>query len=979
MTSQAPLPSPFPSPFPLALAQAGQPSAMPANDSLVLTGEAGLWLVEAGEMDIFAVDRHTDGILGVRRHLATVVAPGLMAGMEWPADSASPIEIVAISRDARVRRLDGGALLGLADAAALAALGRALERWIAGLTAGLARFFAPRSAAILPLAPGATIEVAAGALAGCPRGLVWVLVSAGSARYLGVETLLAAEHPLIPLTTDSWLTGDEGLTVAGYSTDGLMRTAHWWPRVRIFHHVWLRALVRSVAQAAKAEEWRLEKRADKTRDAIDGTLTRFARLVGEVQKPAPSHDPDNALAIACAIACQPLGITIEASPLLARRRSADRPLTIEDIARVTRLRVRRVALRGDWWRQDLGPLVGFSDDDGQPVALVPGRDGRYRVHRGTNDRDEPLTEALAAGLQMMAWSFYAPLPEGRLTIRDLLRMGIRNQTADIAVALAAGAAGGLLGLALPLLTSWVFRQIIPGHLESQLVQVGLALVMAAAASTIFKIVGDVALLRIEGRVAGRLQAGIIDRLLRLPSSFFNTYSTGDLALRTLTVEAVRKALTGLVLSSAMAGVFSLFSFALLFWYQPAAALVAGVLFLLVMGVSTFVGARQLKAIYEGEAISGNINSLVLQIVNGIPKLRIAGAEDRAFVLWGKVFAELRGRMVRMRRIANAYAVFLAGYDILSLAVVFLVIALAAGSDMDTGAFLAFVSAFSMFMSSTTQMGRAVIQCFNVAPMVQRAQPLLDALPETDASKNDPGQLTGGIEVTGVVFRYDREGPKVLNGLSLTAGAGQFIALVGPSGCGKSTLMKLLLGFEQPEAGGIFVDGHDLRTLDVQAVRRQVGVVLQSGRLMPGTIYENIKGASEASVDDAWQAAAMAGMDSDIKAMPMGMHTVLTEGSAALSGGQIQRLLIARAVVARPRLLLFDEATSALDNLTQAVVTESLSRLSVTRIAIAHRLSTVRDADRIYVLQEGRVAESGTYTELMARNGLFTELARRQLT
>ncbi|OAN52812.1 NHLP bacteriocin export ABC transporter permease/ATPase subunit [Magnetospirillum moscoviense] len=976
MTSQAPVPTALPP----SLLAGGKTQDLAANQVLALTGESGLWLVETGELDVFAVDRDADGRPGVRRHLATVTTAGLLAGLDWPADTAINIDIVAISRGARLSHITAETLPSVSDPAALSSLGQALDRWIIGLTAGLTRFFALRSAAILPLAPGASVTAAEGTLIGCPRGLIWALVSAGSARYLGVESLAAADQPLVPLTHDSWLTADQGgATLVGYPTASLMQTPHWLARARIFHRVWLQTLARSVAHEALAEERRLDRRNGETQDAVDGTLTRLVGLVGEVVKPSPVHDPDNALAIACAAACKPLGITIEASPLMVRRRTGDRQLTVEDVARIARVRVRQVALRGQWWLQDLGPLVAFVDDDGQPVALIPGGDGKYRRQSIDGTAPRVIDATMAEDLAPMAWSFYAPLPEGRVTVAELLRMGLRNQTADLLTAGAAGIAGGLLGLALPLLTAWVFRDIIPGHLDGQLLQVGLALIMAATATTIFKIVGDVALLRIEGRIAGRLQAGIIDRLLRLPSSFFNTYSTGDLALRTLTVETVRKALTGLVLSSVLAAVFSLFSFALLFWYQPAAAALAGLLFLLVLGVSAWAGARQLKAIFEGEAISGNINSLVLQLVNGVPKLRMAGAEDRAFVRWGKVFAELRARMVRMRRIANAYTIFLAGFDIVALGLIFLVMAGAAGTDMDTGSFLAFVTAFAMFMGATTQMGRAVIQCYNVAPMIQRARPLLDTAPEVDSSKTDPGQLSGGIEVTGAVFRYDAGGPKVLNGLSVAARPGQFIALVGPSGCGKSTLMKLILGFERLEAGGIFFDGHDLRTLDIQAVRRQIGVVLQSGRLMPGTIYENIKGASDASVDDAWEAAAMAGLDGDIKAMPMGMHTVLTEGSAALSGGQVQRLLIARAVVARPRILLFDEATSALDNLTQAVVTESLSRLSVTRIAIAHRLSTVKDADRIFVMKDGRVEEQGTYDELMARNGLFSELARRQLT
>jgi ABC-type bacteriocin/lantibiotic exporter with double-glycine peptidase domain len=265
------------------------------------------------------------------------------------------------------------------------------------------------------------------------------------------------------------------------------------------------------------------------------------------------------------------------------------------------------------------------------------------------------------------------------------------------------------------------------------------------------------------------------------------------------------------------------------------------------------------------------------------------------------------------------------------------------------------------------------------PLIKFTEPILSAQPEVDSSKADPGRLSGNIEIVNTTFRYERGGPKILDSLSITIRPGEFIALVGPSGCGKSTLMKLLLGFERPETGGIYYDSRDLRNLDMQAVRRQIGVVLQTGKLMPGSLYENIRGPTEATVDDAWEAARMAGIEEDIRAMPMGLHTVLTEGTASLSGGQVQRLLIARALVGKPRILLFDEATSALDNRTQAVVTESLSRLNVTRVAIAHRLSTVMEATRIYVLDGGKVAEMGSYSELMAKNGIFADLAKRQLT
>jgi ABC-type bacteriocin/lantibiotic exporter with double-glycine peptidase domain len=219
---------------------------------------------------------------------------------------------------------------------------------------------------------------------------------------------------------------------------------------------------------------------------------------------------------------------------------------------------------------------------------------------------------------------------------------------------------------------------------------------------------------------------------------------------------------------------------------------------------------------------------------------------------------------------------------------------------------------------------------------------------------------------------------VLDDVSLSIEPGAFIAVVGASGSGKSTLLRLLLGFEAAEHGDILYDGRSISTLDAASLRRQVGVVLQHARITSGSLFLNITSGLPYTIDDAWAAARLAGFDAEIEAMPMGMHTLMLEGSATLSGGQRQRLILARALIGRPRLLLIDEATSALDNRTQAVVTESLTRLRTTRIVIAHRLSTVERADRIFVLDRGRFAEAGSFDELIARNGMFSRLARRQI-
>jgi ABC-type bacteriocin/lantibiotic exporter with double-glycine peptidase domain len=257
-------------------------------------------------------------------------------------------------------------------------------------------------------------------------------------------------------------------------------------------------------------------------------------------------------------------------------------------------------------------------------------------------------------------------------------------------------------------------------------------------------------------------------------------------------------------------------------------------------------------------------------------------------------------------------------------------------------------------------------------------PLVSAEVEIADDRKPPGELTGSVELSRVTFRYVPEGPPVIDNLSLRVAPGEYVAIVGPSGSGKSTLFRLLLGFEKAESGAVFFDGKALDTLDVSAVRRQLGVVLQNGRLATGSLYENICGGLQLPLDHAWDAARIAGLDDDIRKMPMGMHTAIAEGVNTLSGGQRQRVLIARAIARRPRILLFDEATSSLDNRSQAIVSDSLEALNVTRIVIAHRLSTVRRADRIVVVSEGRVVQSGTFAALSEEKGVFANFAQRQL-
>lgn len=377
---------------------------------------------------------------------------------------------------------------------------------------------------------------------------------------------------------------------------------------------------------------------------------------------------------------------------------------------------------------------------------------------------------------------------------------------------------------------------------------------------------------------------------------------------------------------------------------------------------------------------GKTRGLVLQLLTGISKFRVTGTEIRAFTHWLNDFSKMKNYSYQALHIQNIQNMINSVTPILFTAIIYLTLMLSpAYENMTTGQFLAFSAAYGAFTGAMIAMSEALLTVYQVFPIYERTRPILESLPEADSGKANPGQLKGNIEVSQVNFRYEEDGPLVLQDVSFKLEAGDYVAFVGPSGSGKSTLVRLLLGFEKPESGVIFYDDQELNQLDIRLVRRQIGTVLQEGQLTPGDIHSNIVGSSpHLTMDDAWEAARMAAIDDDIKHMPMGMHTIINEGSSTLSGGQKQRLLIAQTLVRKPRLIIFDEATSALDNRTQGVITHSLNNLQATRIVIAHRLSTIRNVDKIIVFDKGRVVQSGSYEELMSIDGPFRDLAARQI-
>lgn len=950
-----------------------------AGTPMVFGDPAVVWLLASGSFELFAVQRLGGRQTGARTHLCTLPAGTLIWGIDQ-SDRADGVHLLALSEiDVRLLRLSIAELRELIRLSTATAtfVADCLDLWVCALSQGVAKHLSPRKPISISLAPGDDLQVADQDRVTSRRGVAWVEIVQGIGRYADVTEIKASTGAIIPITSPAWLEArDDARMIAHSSTEMVGRED--LPYFMDLYHGWVFfALAYDLRNVAMSETVRLGKRETYVTQATSRTFTEMVSLLLGNQAPVIVSHADDALFECCALVGRTLGVTMVMPPWARRRRSNDSPLTVTEVAAASQVQVREVVLRGAWWRQDGGPLVGVLEESRSPVALIPRGARAYVLHDPATGVVQPVDAKVAATLAPIAQMIYPSLPVSALDAGDLLRFGFRTIGVDLVTMLFAGVLAGLLTTIVPLATGYVFDNIIPGHQTAQMIQVAVALLAAAFAAGVFHYTLDVAQLRIEGRVAARLQGAMMDRLLRLPIAFYSNYSVGDLAQRVMAIDSIRSHLTGAVLGAMIVGLFSLFNLVLLAWYSPVTAGMALVL-LVILAIVVALFARKLtRAARLNEDMVGKVNSLVLEIIGGIAKLRLAGAEERAFNLWGGKFREMRSHQIRVRSLLNSFAIFWAFYELACLAAIFAVITSLSHDRLSTGLFLALVAAFTSLLSAAGGLAKGALTVAAVVPQYHRLAPILTTVPETSTSKADPGSLTGGFEITGLRFRYGPDMPWVLDGVSIAARPGEFIALVGPSGCGKSTLIRLLLGMERPEAGGVFYDGHDMRNLDLNRVRKQIGVVLQNGKLIPGSLFENIQGSSQVNLEQCWEAAAQAGIADDINAMPMGMHTVLTEGTTALSGGQIQRLLIARAIVGQPRLLLLDEATSALDNRVQSIVTESLEKLMTTRVVVAHRLSTVAHADRIYVLSEGKVIEIGSYDDLVARNGLFTELVARQ--
>jgi len=945
------------------------------NRPVRLSDPDTFWFVVKGSVDVFATQLGDDGVPSDFKHVLRA-GPGRLL---FPAPEAAEMGALVAKGlpDSELRRIPVSDLVNND-------LGKEIVEqanfWISEFSESVARNVTFRPRIEWNITPGAVVEAAAGATISPHHAVVWVSSEDGRLLYLSTEYLEEPGTGLVPVTAASWVLQSRTGSVKAASTEELHQQGLLLEGLQEFNRLAMRAnLTNQALLLADLSNLQTASARHHQRSEELARLNLFGLRDGDLGQ----GDDGSSLLRALEWIGRHEGIAFRSPQREQRGASDEEEAALNDILSASGVRARRVSLgdRHRWWLSDSGAMLASLREDGSPVALIPGSSGRYRMVNPQSGGSVPVTARRAHSLEQTAWFFYCPLP-GELATRagPLLRLSFAQIWGDLARLLGAGLLSGLASLAPAVFLGVFASHVLPSGDARTLAMLALALVLIGLNFALLQMMKGTAMMRLEARAAARISAALWDRMLVLPSRFFRRWTVGDLGNRAMGFHHLRNQVAGVVGGTLLSLIFLLPTFPLMFLYDSALGWLGLGLGSISLAVTLYFGLRQLPHHRQVLAASRELAGVLIQLIGGIAKLRSSGAEGSAFAIWAANYRQQKRVEMRLGALNDHLVAFTSAAPFFAMAALLAVALPRIDQGLSIGGFMVIYAAFMIFYAAVTQFGLSFSAMAAVVPAVEQALPILRERPKSVAAAPLMLELQGELSVDHVTFRYSDDGPIILQDVSLYARPGEFIALVGESGSGKSTLLRIALGLESPLSGAVYYDGHDLERINRRAIRDGVGFVVQDASLRPQTVLDNIIGTGDdLTEEDAWRAARLASVDQDIRAMPMGMHTITSESSAAFSGGQAQRIMLAAALVRSPSVLLLDEATNWLDNETQTRVMEEIEGLSVTRIVSAHRLSTIQRADRIYVLQGGTIVQQGSFDDLLAEEGIFRNMALRQMT
>ena len=963
-------------------ARSGTTVPCTGNLPVKLDTRDSVWFIERGAVNLFLLET-SDGVEQAAPHHmlrreANTLMPGV-APFQEDFGKTGTLSMIAKGRPDTLLRCLPTSALSEVDPSELAAQ---VDSWLIDFTHTLSRFVnrIPRPTALAE--PGKMQKLTPGILS-VRRGVVWVSKpSSGNGLYMDiVDPAQASEtgdqpEAVIPLTRTSWLTLSDEVTLACSSTRSLAQEGRLLSSLASFHASAFE-VERINLRLALVDDANLERARTESRQAAEKAARQ--RLLNIYDLPAEDDIGSGKLPLAEALHIIGRHENIQFK-IPVRSGPSAAPVGLVDILDASGIRARCVSLRNEpsWWRSDSNALLAFRTGDGLPLALLPGIFGRYRAVDPVSKRSLRVTAHRAAELEDKAWMFYRALPEQNTKPSDLMRFALQGSGGDLLRLILAGLPGGLIKLLPALALGFVAHHVAAGGTSGTLYALAVMLAVFGLLGTLLQLFQYTAIMRFEGRSATRVEAAFWDRLMRLPLRFLHRYPTGDLAMSAMTFQNLRDGLQNVIADSLLSIIFLLPVFVVIFFCNFTLGVVTLLFSLASLLVVVLLGLRQILPHGKMIRATRHVTGRLFQFIKGIAKLRVEHAEGSAYAIWAKDYRQQKRAEIELGTYEGHLRAFGAALPFLAGGVLLFAVMTAQVQEITVSDFLIVYSVFIVFLSAVARVGESFGIVAAMMPAFDQLRPLLSAIPENEVEGEPVEHLGGDLLFDRVSFRYDPDGPLILDDITIHASPGEFVAIAGESGSGKSTLFRLALGIDRPTVGAVYYDGRDLKQLNLKQVRRNIGTVPQSVDLYPNDLWDNLVGyRTEVTTGEVWKATRIAEIEYQIKSMPMGMMTMVGSG-AVLSGGESQRIMIARSVIGNPRIMLLDEATNWLDNENQAKVMQNLTALTSTRLVIAHRLSTLEQADRIYVLQAGKVVQCGSFDELMQQDGVFQGLVKRQL-